>query len=93
MMNGWKVARLRECSGAVLHWAAAAASLTLMLALAACSFGPSGTPPAMPQPEHYGALAQPAQTVAAEGVSQRFVAGSRTLSLLLYVSATNNFPS
>lgn len=77
MMNDWKIARLRNRNGTVLQCATAAASLTLILALAACSFGPSGTPPAMPQPEHYGALAQPAQTVEAEGVSQRFVAAAK----------------
>jgi len=53
----------------------AVASLTL--ALGACSFGPNGNPPAMPQPAHYGALQQPAQTVTAQGTSQRFVAGAK----------------
>jgi Outer membrane protein len=47
------------------------------LALAACSFGPSGEPPAMPQPAHYGAEAQPAQTVPAQGVTQQFVVGAK----------------
>ncbi|MEM5317852.1 efflux transporter outer membrane subunit [Paraburkholderia sp. JHI869] len=46
------------------------------LALAGCAMGPTGEPPAMPQPEHYGAEAQPAQTVAAQGVSQQFVTGA-----------------
>jgi NodT family efflux transporter outer membrane factor (OMF) lipoprotein len=46
-------------------------------ALAACSFGPSGTPPAMPQPAHYGAQAQPTQTVPAQGVTQQFVVGAK----------------
>lgn len=45
--------------------------------LGACSFGPNGNPPAMPQPEHYGAAAQPAQTVSAQGVAQTFVVGAR----------------
>src|SRR5262249_45276014 len=41
------------------------------------SFGPTGTPPALPEPAHYGAQAQPGQTVAALGVAQRFVAGAQ----------------
>ncbi|RAR59935.1 NodT family efflux transporter outer membrane factor (OMF) lipoprotein [Paraburkholderia unamae] len=45
-------------------------------ALAGCAMGPTGEPPAMPQPEHYGAQAQPAQTVAAQGVAQQFVTGA-----------------
>ncbi|SIT39054.1 RND efflux system, outer membrane lipoprotein, NodT family [Paraburkholderia ribeironis] len=45
--------------------------------LAACSFGPSGEPPAMPQPAHYGAAAQPTQTVPAQGVTQQFVVGAK----------------
>ena len=46
------------------------------LALAGCAMGPTGEPPAMPQPEHYGSEAQPAQTVAAQGVAQQFVTGA-----------------
>ncbi|NYH20344.1 efflux transporter outer membrane subunit [Paraburkholderia bryophila] len=46
-------------------------------ALAACSFGPNGKPPAMPQPAHYGAAAQPTQTVAAQGITQQFVVGAK----------------
>ncbi|MCP3723011.1 efflux transporter outer membrane subunit [Paraburkholderia sp. CNPSo 3272] len=46
------------------------------LALAGCALGPTGEPPAMPQPEHYGVQAQPAQTVAAQGVAQQFVTGA-----------------
>ncbi|WP_144138591.1 efflux transporter outer membrane subunit [Paraburkholderia sp. BCC1884] len=46
-------------------------------ALAACSFGPNGEPPAMPQPAHYGAEAQPTQTVPAQGVTQQFVVGAK----------------
>ncbi|MEX3689176.1 efflux transporter outer membrane subunit [Paraburkholderia sp. BR14263] len=46
------------------------------LALAGCAMGPTGEPPAMPQPEHYGVQAQPAQTVAAQGVAQQFVTGA-----------------
>lgn len=50
---------------------------SLACALAACSFGPSGTPPAMPQPAHYGALAQPGATANAQGASQRFDVGAK----------------
>jgi NodT family efflux transporter outer membrane factor (OMF) lipoprotein len=46
------------------------------LALAACSFGPSGEAPAMPRPAHYGAEALPTQTVPAQGVTQQFVEGA-----------------
>lgn len=44
-------------------------------ALAACSFGPNGEPPAMPSPAHYGAQAQPSKTLAAGGVAQQFDIG------------------
>ncbi len=47
------------------------------LALAACSFGPSGDAPAMPQPAHYGAELLPTETVAAQGVTQEFVVGAQ----------------
>jgi NodT family efflux transporter outer membrane factor (OMF) lipoprotein len=47
------------------------------LALAACSFGPNGNPPAMPEPAHYGAEPQPTQTVPAQGVTQQFVVGAK----------------
>src|ERR1700758_4983361 len=54
------------------------AALTGMAcALAACCFGPSGEPPAMPQPAHYGAQAQPTQTVPAQGITQQFVVGAK----------------
>jgi NodT family efflux transporter outer membrane factor (OMF) lipoprotein len=46
------------------------------IALAACTFGPNGAPPAMPSPAHYGADAQPAKTVAAGGVAQQFDIGA-----------------
>ncbi|GLU34592.1 efflux transporter outer membrane subunit [Trinickia caryophylli] len=45
--------------------------------LAACSFGPSGTPPAMPSPAHYGAEPQPLQTVVADGTAQQFDVGAQ----------------
>ncbi|MBC8726741.1 RND transporter, partial [Paraburkholderia sp. 31.1] len=51
-------------------------AVTAALALTACSFGPSGAPPAMPSPAHYGAEAQPAKTVAAGGVAQQFDIGA-----------------
>ena len=56
----------------------AAAAVASMLA-AACSFGPNGNPPAMPEPAHYGADAQPTQTVPAQGVTQQFVAGEKAV--------------
>jgi NodT family efflux transporter outer membrane factor (OMF) lipoprotein len=56
---------------------AAAVGAAAALALAACSFSPPATPPAMPSPEHYGANAQPTQTVAALGVAQRFAIGAQ----------------
>ena len=49
----------------------------LACALAGCSFGPNGEPPAMPQPAHYGAEALPTQTVPAQGVTQQFVVGAK----------------
>ena len=49
------------------------------LALPACSFGPSGEPPAMPSPEHYGAQAQPSKTVAAGGIAQQFDIGATSV--------------
>ncbi|WP_233801798.1 efflux transporter outer membrane subunit [Paraburkholderia sp. HP33-1] len=55
--------------------AASIASLTCMLT--ACSFGPNGDAPAMPQPAHYGAEALPTQTVPAQGVTQQFVSGAQ----------------
>ncbi|MGN6319727.1 efflux transporter outer membrane subunit [Trinickia sp.] len=55
-----------------LAFAAAAA-----FALAACSLGPNGEPPAMPSPAHYGQNALPDQTAEAGGVSQRFDVGAQ----------------
>ncbi|CAB3791268.1 putative efflux pump outer membrane protein TtgC [Paraburkholderia ultramafica] len=49
------------------------------LAMTACSFGPSGEPPAMPSPEHYGAQAQPSKTVSAAGVAQQFDIGATSV--------------
>ncbi|MEX3975385.1 efflux transporter outer membrane subunit [Paraburkholderia caribensis] len=46
------------------------------LAVTACSFGPSGEPPAMPSPEHYGAQPQVSKTVAAGGIAQSFDVGA-----------------
>jgi len=55
------------------------AALCAAASLGACSFGPGGAPPAMPQPAHYGVEPQPARTVAAQGVSQQFVVGARAV--------------
>jgi NodT family efflux transporter outer membrane factor (OMF) lipoprotein len=55
----------------------AAIGAATAVALASCSFGPSGRPPDMPSPAHYGAEAQPAQTAAALGVAQQFVIGAK----------------
>lgn len=49
------------------------------LALTACSFGPSGEPPAMPSPARYGAQAQPSKTVAAGGIAQQFDIGATSV--------------
>jgi NodT family efflux transporter outer membrane factor (OMF) lipoprotein len=49
-------------------------------ALAACSFGPSGAPPVMPSPAHYGAQAQPSKTVVADGVAQQFDIGTTAVA-------------
>ncbi|AFT89693.1 efflux transporter outer membrane subunit [Paraburkholderia phenoliruptrix] len=46
------------------------------LATSACTLGPSGAPPAMPSPAHYGAQPQSLQTVAAGGTAQHFDAGA-----------------
>jgi len=59
--------------------ARASFAASLACALAACSFGPNGDAPAMPQPAHYGAEPLPTQTVPAQGVTQQFVAGARTV--------------
>jgi NodT family efflux transporter outer membrane factor (OMF) lipoprotein len=55
------------------------AACTAAVLLAACSFGPTGTPPAMPEPEHYGAQAQVEQTEAAQGVAQQFAIGAQPI--------------
>jgi NodT family efflux transporter outer membrane factor (OMF) lipoprotein len=54
-------------------------SLVFAAALGACSFGPDGKPPAMPSPEHYGALPQPARTVTAQGTQQSFEAAAKAV--------------
>lgn len=51
--------------------------LAAALALAACSLGPNGEPPAMPAPAHYGQTAQPAETTLAGGVAQHFDVGAQ----------------
>ncbi len=55
----------------------ACAAALCALFVSACAWGPGGAPPAMPEPAHYGAQAQPAQTVAAQGVAQQFVTGAQ----------------
>ena len=40
-------------------------------------FAPSGEPPAMPSPAHYGATPQVQQTVSAQGVAQQFEVGAK----------------
>ncbi|KVH73687.1 RND transporter [Burkholderia ubonensis] len=58
--------------------ARALAAAGLAGALAGCAwFAPSGEPPAMPSPAHYGATPQAAQTVAAQGVAQHFEVGAQ----------------
>lgn len=52
-------------------------SLIAALTLAACSLGPTGEPPAMPSPAHYGQHALPEQTATAGGVAQRFDVGAQ----------------
>ena len=47
------------------------------LALAACSLGPTGEPPAMPSPAHYGQTPLPEQTQTAAGVAQHFDVGAQ----------------
>ncbi|HKR42319.1 MAG TPA: efflux transporter outer membrane subunit [Paraburkholderia sp.] len=59
-----------------LTYKTSVAAAAVALGMTACSFGPSGEPPAMPAPEHYGADAQPAKTVSAGGVAQTFEIGA-----------------
>lgn len=56
---------------------AAAAALASTLALAACSLGPTGEPPVIPSPAHYGQTALPEQTQTAAGVAQHFDVGAQ----------------
>jgi NodT family efflux transporter outer membrane factor (OMF) lipoprotein len=49
----------------------------IAFAFAGCAWGPGGKAPDMPQPAHYGAEPQPAQTVAALGIAQQFVPGAQ----------------
>ncbi|WP_233808107.1 efflux transporter outer membrane subunit [Paraburkholderia sp. HP33-1] len=70
----------RDCNpvvgpaSAIDRWRAACGAAAT-IAFGACTFGPSGEPPAMPVPVHYGVEPQPAQTVEALGVAQRFTIG------------------
>jgi len=52
--------------------------IAVVLAVSACTaFGPSRMPPKMPEPAHYSVDSQPAQTVAADGVTQQIATGAR----------------
>jgi NodT family efflux transporter outer membrane factor (OMF) lipoprotein len=53
-----------------------AVAVAAALTVTACSFGPSGEPPATPSPPRYGAQAQPSKTVDAGGVVQTFDVGA-----------------
>lgn len=54
-----------------------AGPITLLLWLGACTaFGPTRTPPAMPQPANYAAIPQPMSLPAADGVSQQLSMGA-----------------
>lgn len=55
----------------------AALAALVTLTFAGCAWGPDGKAPAMPEPAHYGAGPQPAQTVTALGVAQQFVVGAK----------------
>ncbi|PMS16371.1 RND transporter [Trinickia dabaoshanensis] len=52
-------------------------SLAAAWSLAACSLGPSGKPPGLPSPAHYGQTALPERTDAAGGVAQQFDVGAQ----------------
>lgn len=67
-MNVSRIARERR---------ALVVALTAAWALAACSLGPNGEPPAMPSPAHYGQAALPEQTATAGGVAQHFDVGAQ----------------
>ncbi|WP_233863253.1 efflux transporter outer membrane subunit [Paraburkholderia adhaesiva] len=56
---------------------AVALATLVTLNVAGCAWGPGGKAPEMPEPAHYGAAPQPAQTVAALGVAQQFVVGAK----------------
>ncbi|HHT8924714.1 TPA: efflux transporter outer membrane subunit, partial [Burkholderia cenocepacia] len=58
--------------------ARALAVASIAAPLAGCAwFAPSGEPPAMPAPAHYGAAPQVQQTVSAHGVAQQFEVGAQ----------------
>ena len=60
------------------HAVRALAVASLAGPLAGCAwFAPSGEPPAMPSPAHYGATPQVQQTVSAQGVTQQFEVGAK----------------
>lgn len=47
-----------------------------VVGIAGCSFAPDSNPPLMPLPQHYSVAAQPAHTVAAQGMQQTFDANA-----------------
>ncbi|WP_175962935.1 efflux transporter outer membrane subunit [Burkholderia pyrrocinia] len=51
-------------------------AMSAALGLSGCAMAPSGTPPAMPSPAHYGATPQAPRTVEAAGVAQQFDVGA-----------------
>lgn len=52
-------------------------ALTATFVLAGCSLGPTGEPPAISAPAHYGENALPTQTATAGGVAQRYDADAQ----------------
>ncbi|TCW87472.1 RND transporter [Burkholderia sp. SRS-46] len=67
-----------ELSMNLMTKTARALTIAGVASLAGCAwFAPSGEPPAMPSPAHYGAAPQAAQTVAAQGVAQHFEVGAQ----------------
>jgi NodT family efflux transporter outer membrane factor (OMF) lipoprotein len=67
----------RRAQTRAIHRCRATLAAAATIALGACSFGPSGQPPVMASPAHYGVEPQPAQTVDALGVTQRFTTGAQ----------------
>ncbi|WP_323118683.1 efflux transporter outer membrane subunit [Burkholderia alba] len=69
---------MRDTTLLFLPAARAACAAAALAALAGCSlFAPSGAPPVLTSPAHYGAASLPEATVAAQGVAQRFDVGAQ----------------